>query len=251
MKLNLNKFLFAFSYALDFVEIDLLGLPTNHSKRVAYISYNIGKELGLNSEELFDLVSLSILHDNGASQKLLHDKISNKDVVSIENLQEHCIIGENNIRKFPFLTDVKNIIKYHHENYNGTGFYGLMGDEIPLMSQIIYFADVLENNFNLKKSSLKDKDEVIKFITDNENILFSSSIIKVFIKVSSNVGFWLDLKDDYINQSLERLVPKYYKELDWYEIREITSVISAIIDSKSKYPQTPNDLKNSCIASTS
>lgn len=47
MKFNLNKFLFPISFALDFVEMDIFGVSTNHSKRVAYISAVIGKALGL------------------------------------------------------------------------------------------------------------------------------------------------------------------------------------------------------------
>lgn len=43
------------------------------------------------------------------------------------------MILEKNVKNFPFLTDHKNIIKYHHENYDGSGFFGLKGDEIPLL----------------------------------------------------------------------------------------------------------------------
>lgn len=48
---------------LDFVEIDILGVTSNHGKRTAYTSLRIAKELGLKGEELHDIAALTILHD--------------------------------------------------------------------------------------------------------------------------------------------------------------------------------------------
>ncbi|GLC29148.1 HD-GYP domain-containing protein [Clostridium omnivorum] len=39
MLFNLNEFLRAVSFALDFVEIDILGVSSNHGKRTAYTSF--------------------------------------------------------------------------------------------------------------------------------------------------------------------------------------------------------------------
>jgi len=71
MIFNLNEFLISISFALDFAEMDILGNKTNHSKRVAYIFYQLGKRLGLSIHELFDLISLSIIHDNGIAEDTL------------------------------------------------------------------------------------------------------------------------------------------------------------------------------------
>lgn len=240
MRFNLNKFLISLSSALDFVEMDILGHATNHSKRVAYISYKLGEKLGLKKEELFDLVSLAILHDNGASKKFLHDTINNRDnkrKSALESLKEHCDIGEENISKYPLLTNAKNVIKYHHENYLGTGFYGLKGEDIPLMSQVIFLGDILENNFDLRKTNLQDRKKIINFLLEKKNILFSSRLIDAFIDISKHHSFWMDLQDEFINQVLEKIIPCYYIELNWEEIREITKVFSNIIDSKSRFTQ--------------
>ena len=72
MNFNLNEFLRAVANTLDTIEINIFGMPTNHSKRIAYISVKIACELRLTNEEIFDLASLTILHDNGASMKILH-----------------------------------------------------------------------------------------------------------------------------------------------------------------------------------
>ena len=46
MLFNLNEFLMAISFTLDFVEMDILGVTSNHGKRTAYISLKIAEKLG-------------------------------------------------------------------------------------------------------------------------------------------------------------------------------------------------------------
>lgn len=240
MGFDLNEFLIAISYALDFVEMDILGVVTNHSKRVAYISVRLAEKLGFSQEEIFDVASLSILHDNGASQKILHDELnkeSKKNRQSLESIKEHNITGEENIKSYPFLTDVKNVIKYHHENYDGTGFFNIKGDDIPIMSQLIKLSDTIELNSNLKDMYLEDKQRVMEFVTEFENTLFAPRIVKAFREVSQYPYFWLDMKDDFINSSLRNCIPLFSRNLSLSEIHNITKVFSKIIDSKSKFTQ--------------
>ena len=47
MRFCLNHFLSAVSFALDYAEHDVFGVPLNHGKRVAYIAWRIGQRIGL------------------------------------------------------------------------------------------------------------------------------------------------------------------------------------------------------------
>lgn len=244
MNFNLNEFLLSVSWALDFVETDILGISSNHTKRVAYISLKMAEEMGMLPEEIFDLVSLALLHDNGISEKAIHDTLQNKNIDifnSIESSRKHCILSEENLKNYPFLTNVEGVILYHHEKYDGSGFFGKKGNNIPLMSQIISLADTLDLNFDLKNSYLKNRNEILSFVKANENKLFSSKLVNIFLKVSSNTSFWLDLKDEFINRVLKLNVPSFSKNLSLKKIHDITKVFSKIIDSKSKFT-----LKHSC-----
>ncbi len=249
MLFSLNEFLMAVSFTLDFIEIDVLGVTTNHGKRTAYISLKIAEELGLSSKQLHDIVALAILHDNGVSEKSLHDKFLSSDsinVKSIERVKEHCIIGEENSRQYPFLTNVNNVIKYHHEKYDGTGFFNLKGEEIPLMSQIIYMADVIEVNFELENNDYNEQRKVLEFIGKEKNKMFSSDVVNAFWSIAGeNNEFWENLKDECIENALENDTPQYSMEVPLNEIRKITGVLSKIIDSKSRYTQRhSHDLSN-------
>lgn len=248
MLFNLNEFLIALSFALDFVEIDLLGSTSNHGKRTAYISLKLAKQLGLDSKKLYDIVALAILHDNGISEKSLHDKLLIGDFLNIrkvEGIKEHCSIGEENVSSYPFLTNVKNVIKYHHENYDGTGFFKVKGDEIPLMSQIIHISDAIERNFDLKNNNHNMQNKVLCFINNQKNKMFSTQLINAFITVANNENFWINLKDDNISNALKNSTPQYTLELTIKDIRKITGVFCKIIDSKSKYTRKhSSDLSN-------
>ena len=240
MLFNLNEFLMSISFALDFVELDLTGATTNHSKRVSYICYKMGESLGLNKKELYDLTALAILHDNGVSEKSLHDKLLGKDLenfTTIERRKEHCTVSERNISSFPFCTDVKDVLLYHHENYDGTGFFNVAGKDIPLMSQVIHLADILDINFNFQSFKNEDQDKLIAFLNDSRNTLFPNEIIDTFFNISSYKSFWLDLKDMFITTALKNIIPQISIECTFKEIRDMTKPLSKIIDSKSPYTQ--------------
>src|SRR5665647_3256436 len=187
MNFNLNEFLRAVANTLDTIEINIFGMPTNHSKRIAYISVEIARELRLTNEEIFDLASLAIMHDNGASMTILHDNLkgtTNEKINVMEHIKEHCIIGEDNLKEFPFLTNPQNIIKYHHEKYDGSSFFGLSKDEIPLLAQIIALPDTLDLVFYLR--NVVNKKIVTAFVREHRNIFFSPVLSDVFLKIADH-----------------------------------------------------------------
>lgn len=240
MLFSLNEFLMSVSFALDFVEMDILGARSNHGKRTAYIALRLSQQLGLGFEEIHDVVALSILHDNGISEKSLQDRMeteNNSSVRVLENIKEHCIIGEKNVMAYPFLSDVKHVLKYHHERYDGKGYFNLKGNEIPLMSQIIHFGDVMERQLDINSEEKLAKQKIIEFMDKNKNKMFSEEMVEAFKKVIEESEFWLDIKDGSIGEILKIKVPQYKVDLSFEIIYQITQVLSKIIDSKSKYTQ--------------
>ncbi len=238
MKFNMNDFLIAVSMALDFVEMDILGATADHTRRVAYISLRIAEEFNLTPEEKFDLCSFAILHDNGLSEEVLHStlEIDKLDRLGrMEGFKEHCNIGERNVQDYPFLTDNRDIVRYHHENFDGTGFFGLHGNEIPLLAQIVALADYVDNRFHFEIPPLEHRKKIIDFVWFQKGKRFSEEIVDAFMKVSSRTRFWFDLRQPFLQKELPLLVPPIDREFDCEEVLRITSVFSRIIDSKSKF----------------
>lgn len=89
-------------------------------------------------------MSYSILHDNGISEYALN-KIVNKELVDSESIVEHCIIGEENIKSYPFINKVKNVIKYHHEKLNGKGYpYRKKAEDLDFNSRLMGCLDIYQ-----------------------------------------------------------------------------------------------------------
>lgn len=240
MTLSLNKFLFSISFALDLAESEIKCTSSKHSKRVAYICLKIADIIGLSNEEKFDLCSYALLHDNGLIESYCNftnqDKENNlKDYFEVINFSDHCVIGENNIQEFPFLTKQQNIILYHHENFDGSGLFGKKASEIPVFSQLISFADILDTNFDLFSISNEKKEDIDKFVIENEDKLFSKDIVSAYKELSNSFLFWGDLEYfDEINP-LEKILPDFSIEVSLKRFLSITKIFSKIIDGKSKF----------------
>lgn len=238
MRFNLNEFLISVSFALDFIEMDVLGTTTNHSKRVAYIALKTARNMGLKDDELHDLVALSILHDNGISEKRINDRMIDEGADGaeyIEGIKEHCIIGEDNIKDYPFLTDVRNVIKYHHEKHDGSGFFKLKGGEIPLMAEIIQFADNVEIQFHKRGYTYDLKDDVFSYVRENSGKSFSPEVSEAFLLAADKKVFWEELGNDAILEILKSDTPISAFELPLTKVHAITGVLSSIIDAKSRF----------------
>jgi len=242
MLFNLANFLRGISKALDFIEEDLFGVPTNHSKRIALIAVRLGREMGMTPEELFDLIALALLHDNGASIKLLQDsrKASMLEKQNLaEGMQQHCIIGERNVASFCFLTSPVNVIQYHHENHDGTGFFGKRGDEIPLMSRIIHLADKLDLDCGIKNvaDDASERGRVTAYVKRHRGSYFSPETADVFLRLAEQESFWNELTDAAISRALLRYTPDFSMDYSYGEIRDLTRTFSKIIDAKSAFTE--------------
>ena len=240
MTLSLNKFLFSISFALDLAETEIKCTSAKHSKRVAYVCLKMSNLMGLSDKEKFDLCSYSLLHDNGLIESYCnfsneYEKDGAENYFNMINFSEHCVIGENNIKDFPFLTSQKDIILYHHENFDGSGLFGKKGSEIPILSQLISFADILDTTFDLTIIDYDKKEEINKFVFENEEKLFSKEIVKAYEKLSNSLLFWGDLEYfDEVNP-LEDILPDFSMEISLEDFLGITKIFSKIIDGKSKF----------------
>lgn len=237
MKFSLNDFLISVSFALDFVEMDRLGRQSNHGKRTAFIALYLGRELGLSKEELYDTAALAMLHDNGLSESSLYEVLPGDGELSVNDFERskaHCVIGEKNIKDYPFLTKPENVILYHHERYDGSGFYGLSGDDVPLISQIIAAADGFEDRY--QPGEKEDWNEILlQWIKEMDGKIFSKDLGIALRTMADDLSIWDKLADDRVGKVLSEEIPAFDCQLSFEEIQNITKIFSRIIDSKSHF----------------
>ncbi len=118
-----------------------------HSGRVAKYSTLIGRELGLNPQDLDTLRISALLHDVGKIG--VEDRVLKKPgaltTEEFDLMKQHTVKGANIMRPVSQLKNMLPGIELHHEHMDGRGYpYGLQGPQIPLMARIIGVADTLD-----------------------------------------------------------------------------------------------------------
>lgn len=174
MNFNLNNFLLALSLPCDFKRKEYYNSSLNYSKRVAFISLNIAKQLNLNPQEMSDLCSYSLIHSIG----LFTNKKIDKNYLETSNIFS---------KKLPFLLQNSDILLYQKEYLNGSGLFGLKGEKIPKLAQILSFSILLNETFDLGSFNIDKRDKVIEFVKKNSNILFDKEIETIFMNLAKNL----------------------------------------------------------------
>jgi HD-GYP domain-containing protein (c-di-GMP phosphodiesterase class II) len=152
-----------------------------HSGRVAKYSVFIGKELGLDEEELDRLRISALLHDVGkigVDDQVLKKpgKLTDEE---FEIMKQHPVKGANIMRPVAQLKEMLPGIELHHEFLNGKGYpYGLKGDEIPLMARIIAVADTFDAmTTNRPYQSAMEQDYALERIRSLAGTKFDPRIV--------------------------------------------------------------------------
>jgi HD-GYP domain-containing protein (c-di-GMP phosphodiesterase class II) len=115
-----------------------------HAERVAALSVEIGRELGLAPDALQALEYGGILHDIGKIG--IPDAIlAKRGTLSEEEMalvRAHPAIGGEIVAGVEFLAAALPAIRSHHERWDGTGYPDrLAGEAIPLVARIVNIAD--------------------------------------------------------------------------------------------------------------
>jgi putative nucleotidyltransferase with HDIG domain len=118
-----------------------------HSERVAGLAAALARELRLDDEQQTTIRIGAYLHDLG-KVRVPHEILNKPGALTPEELrviQMHPLWGLELLATVEFPWDVKPIIRWHHEKYDGSGYPDrLQGDEIPVNAQIICIVDVYD-----------------------------------------------------------------------------------------------------------
>ena len=118
-----------------------------HLRRVQVYALELGKELGLNQDELEALHAAALLHDIGklAVPEHILTKPGKLTAEEFAKMKVHPVVGAEIVEQVQFPYPVAPIVRAHHEKWDGSGYPdGLKGEEIPIGARIITAVDCLD-----------------------------------------------------------------------------------------------------------
>ncbi len=163
------------------------GNTSMHSQRVSDYSVMLGREIGFDEDECENLRKAALLHDIG--KIAIPDRVLNKpgklDNDEYAVMKTHVKFGADILKDFTLVDHVEDGARYHHERYDGTGYFeGLKGEEIPLYGRIIAVADAFDamtaNRVYRKKMSF---DYVLSEIRNGKGKQFDPKIADALLKL--------------------------------------------------------------------
>lgn len=156
-----------------------------HSSNVSKYVSLLCKRVKLTKEEKEEIRIAASIHDIGKvgiSDSILKkpEKLTYEEY---EIMKKHPVIGANIVGKIHGYENISNIIRHHHERYDGKGYPdGLEGSSIPIGSQIIAIADAFDamtSNRVYRKSLGRETAEGI--LVEERNKQFNSELVDIFV----------------------------------------------------------------------
>jgi putative nucleotidyltransferase with HDIG domain len=162
-----------------------------HSTRVADMSCNLGKVLGMSGMELKLMHIAGDLHDIGKIG--VPDSVLNKpsklEKDEWELMKKHSEIGYNILSKASTFKEISKIILYHHERWDGKGYpKGLKEKEIPFEARILAVCDSIDAMKSDRPYRKSISDEICRNeISKNKGIIYDSKIAECMLENWENI----------------------------------------------------------------
>ena len=161
-----------------------------HSDRVSEYAVLLGKKLNLTDEDIEKLKIGGLFHDIGKigipdSILLKESKLTDEEYIKIK---EHPVIGYNILENADMFKNILDIIKYHHERFDGNGYpERLAGTNIPYLARVTSIVDSFDAMTS--KRSYRDSlpmDVVKSEILENFGSQFDPEIGIAFLDILDN-----------------------------------------------------------------
>lgn len=171
----------------------------DHIKRINKYSRLLAEKLKMKNTFINEVGTYASLHDIGKigiSDTLLK-KPGKLTVEEFEEMKKHTEIGYEMIKNLKVSSIVSNIVRYHHEKWDGSGYpKQLSGEEIPLEARIVALADVYDAL--RQKRAYKEAyshEKAVDIISSLSGRHFDPNLVEVFIKIH------LDFKEIFKHKS--------------------------------------------------
>lgn len=165
-----------------------------HSVRVSAWAVRIAGHLSIDKAQMEEVRIAGLLHDVGkvdVSVELLR-KTAALSEEEQRRVREHTTLGADMVKPVGgMLTHIADAIEASHEKYDGTGYKGMRGEEIPLVARIIAVADAFDamlsdRPYRKGVSILEAMDNIVS----HANSHFDPRVVDGLHKIVQREGEW-------------------------------------------------------------
>lgn len=224
----LNKDIINFSIDLSKANIEMLKAlgeaiakrdhDTNiHNYRVTIYSVRLAETIGLEKERIQSLIKGAFLHDLGkigiSDNILLKPGKLTEEEFNIMKVHVH--IGLEIVNNYKWLIDAEDIVQYHHERFNGSGYIGLKEREIPINARIFTIADYFDALTS--KRPYKEPysfEKSLQILREGNKTVFDPELLNAFLKIIPSMYTEVNATETYIiENTLNSLINKYFNHI--------------------------------------
>lgn len=216
------------SRACDMVSPEL----NDHQRQVAFITYNLGEELNYNKKKKNVLSIAAILHDIGGLS--IEERINVLKFDAL-NPHKHALIGWLLLRDYQEFSEVAQIIKFHHVDWDYGNGLKKDGEDVLLESHLIHLADRIATLISKDDKMIDQADQIFDRLQEFAGSRFHPEFVKALERLKEKEYFWFDLESISNGNN-------YYKKIDFDdqainidELIGIAKLFARIIDFRSNF----------------
>lgn len=181
-----------------------------HGVTVSNLARCVGRQLGLSEEECYELATGGLVHDIGKLElaKYVYGKESETLIIEeMRYVRRHSVLGADILRKRGYSRKIVDMVKFHHENCDGTGYpMNLTKEEIPLGARVVRVCDVfaaLTSDRTYRKAF--DVDTALELMMD-EIKNYDLRVFLAFMRVINEENLESILNLDDLEQKIKIIV---------------------------------------------
>src|SRR5215204_6127134 len=169
------------------IAIDAKAQTTHgHVRRTQVYALGLGRLLNVSAEELKALKAGALLHDVGnlAVPEYILNKPGRLSPAEFEKMKIHATVGGDIVSRVGFPYPVEDVVRFHHERWDGTGYpAGLKGERIPLVARIISAVDFYDSTRCARPYRAgMTREESLALLRSKAGKSFDPAVVETFVK---------------------------------------------------------------------
>jgi HD-GYP domain-containing protein (c-di-GMP phosphodiesterase class II) len=191
-----------------------------HNYRVCLYCLKFAETLHLPDAQIRAIVAGALLHDVGkiGIRDAILLKPGKLDDVEFEEMKKHVQAGVDIVSRSPWLSLARNIIEFHHERYDGSGYLkGLAGDAIPLSARLFTIVDVFDALTSRRPyKDVFPLDKAMCILEEKRGTHLDPALLDVFEPIAAPMYAEIgNLPKDELSRRLRKYLARYFMQIHY------------------------------------